>query len=161
MNLFIREHNPTMKSPLTTALLLTLTVLTGCAIAPDEYGSLQPGAQNAAWKNLGVTPSGNIMNELDELSIRRQGNRVTFRDRKTIFNLKKEDFQGSPRHKTSINTWEIDCARQTYRLQTMSLFDENGRLITRYSYNDRDLPATPITANTASHYQMKQVCPNR
>ena len=102
-----------------------------------------------------------VMNELDELSIRRQGNRVTFRDRKTIFNLKKEDFQGSPRHKTSINTWEIDCARQTYRLQTMSLFDENGRLITRYSYSDRDLPATPITANTASHYQMKQVCPNR
>jgi hypothetical protein len=50
-----------------------------------------PTAQaNADWENLGVSPNGNILNELDKLSIKQQGSVVTFRDRKTIFNVKKK-----------------------------------------------------------------------
>jgi hypothetical protein len=45
---------------------------------------------NADWENLGVSPNGNILNELDKLSIKPQGSVVTFRDRKTIFNVKKK-----------------------------------------------------------------------
>ena len=37
----------------------------------------------------GRHPNGNILHELDKQSIVRHGDVVTFRDRKTIFNLKR------------------------------------------------------------------------
>jgi hypothetical protein len=117
-----------------------------------------PSQANADWENLGVSPNGNILNELDKLSIKPQGSIVTFRDRKTIFNLKKENFLSTPRHKTSINSWLIDCSARTFRLTSMVLFDENGRQIASYTYNDSQIKAMPVTQNSASYQQMQYVC---
>jgi len=147
--------------------LAAAVLLAGCANQPVSQPSAgkpvatpqpAPVQASADWENLGVSPNGNILNELDKLSIKQQGSTVTFRDRKTIFNLKKENFLSTPRHKTSINSWLIDCAAHTFRLTGMVLFDENGRQIASYNYNDSQIKAMPVTQNSASFQQMQFVC---
>ncbi|BBF88055.1 hypothetical protein DLM_4502 [Aquitalea magnusonii] len=148
------------------ALAACGSLLAACTtVPPQTFPSRQktqplplPSQANADWENLGVSPNGNILNELDKLSIKPQGNIVTFRDRKTIFNLRKENFLSTPRHKTSINSWLIDCSARTFRLTSMVLFDENGRQIASYTYNDSQIKAMPVTQNSASYQQMQYVC---
>lgn len=150
------------------ASLFALTLLAGCAATPQQSTTAsQTAAKPAAaaaqpasadWQNLGVSPNGNILNELDLLSIKRQGALATFRDRKTIFNLKKENFLTTPRHKTSLNTWQIDCSQHTFRLLDMTLFDENGRQIASFTYNDAQIKSMPVVQNSASYQQMLLVC---
>ena len=138
--------------------LAALLMLAGCATAQGgQTGS--SSSPNADWENLGVTPNGNTMHELDKLSIKRQGNKVTFRDRKTIFNLAKENFLTVPRHKHSLNTWEIDCANQTYRLLDTTLYDENNRLVVTYRYSEQESRSQPISSKSASEQQKQRVCP--
>ncbi|MCP1293007.1 hypothetical protein NK214_22775 [Chromobacterium sp. S0633] len=148
-------------------VLLAAAVISGCASAPSKTPSpstvgkpAQSGASpaNADWQNLGVSPNGNILNELDKLSVRKQGQVASFRDRKTIFNLKKENFLSTPRHKVSINTWQIDCSQRTFRLLDMVLFDENGRQIASFTYNDAQIKPMPVVQNSASYQQMLLVC---
>ncbi len=148
------------------ALVSASVLLAGCASQPAKpsVSTGKPATQapsqqaNADWINLGVSPNGNILNELDKLSIRQQGNTVTFRDRKTIFNVKKENFLSTPRHKVSVNSWSMDCAARTFRLTGMVLFDENGRQIASFTYNDSQIKPMPIVQNSASYQQMLQVC---
>ncbi len=150
-------------------LLLTAAavLLAGCATQPvstqkpqtgNNAMSQLPSAASADWVNLGVSPNGNILNEIDKLSIRREGSHVVFRDRKTIFNLRKENFLATPRHKISLNQWEIDCSNRTFRLRMMELFDENGRQIASFSYNDAQIKPMPVVQNSASYQQMLFVC---
>ncbi|UTH76160.1 surface-adhesin E family protein [Chromobacterium sp. IIBBL 290-4] len=146
--------------------LLSALLLAACASAPHPVPAIKPtpaptptpNPVSADWQNLGVSPNGNILNELDLLSIKRQGAQVTFRDRKTIFNLKKENFLTTPQHKTSLNTWQIDCAQHTFRLLDMTLFDANGRQIASFNYNDSQIKSMPVVQNSASYQQMLQVC---
>ena len=116
-----------------------------------------PARQTPIGKTWGL-PNGNILNELDKLSVRKQGQLVSFRDRKTIFNLKKENFLSTPRHKVSINSWQIDCSQRTFRLLDMVLFDENGRQIASFTYNDNQIKPMPVVQNSASYQQMLLVC---
>ncbi|AXK39194.1 surface-adhesin E family protein [Crenobacter cavernae] len=143
-------------------LLSALTAaLAGCATGPSSMTGGRPTVKpeaNANWHNLGVSPNGNILNELDERSIRRQGSLVTFRDRKTIFNPKKENFLSTPPHKYSINSWQIDCSARTFRLMAVALFDENGRQTASYTYNDAQIKPMPVVQNSASFQQMQFVC---
>ncbi|KMN34435.1 MULTISPECIES: surface-adhesin E family protein [Chromobacterium] len=148
-------------------VLLATALISACASAPSKAPSPAPvgkpttsGASpaNADWQNLGVSPNGNILNELDKLSVRKQGQLVSFRDRKTIFNLKKENFLSTPRHKVSINSWQIDCSQRTFRLLDMVLFDENGRQIASFTYNDNQIKPMPVVQNSASYQQMLLVC---
>ena len=145
------------------ALMAAASILAGCASAPTSTLSHRPARPpvnqpSADWENLGVSPNGNILNELDKLSIKREGTLVTFRDRKTIFNLKRETFTSLPRHKVSVNSWRIDCQAQTYQLLASSLFDENGKPVASYTYNDGEIRPAAITPNSASHQQMQAVC---
>lgn len=140
---------------LTASLLLALGA---CSSKPEKYDSLHKGPQQKAWHNIGVTPSGNVMNEIDQRSIRRQGTRVVFRDRKTIFNMQKESFLNTPPHKQSLNTWEIDCESQTYRLIDTVLYDSNLRLISSAQYKTGETRHLPIQKDSAAFYQMKFVC---
>lgn len=148
--------------PLIVASLLSL-LATGCATqsgstsSPGKSGT-STAVQDAEWKNLGVTPNGNVMNEIDTLSIQRRGSLATFRDRKTLFNPKKENLGDTPLHKRSINTWQIDCQSQTYRLVAMRLYDDGGRQIASYSYNDKQIKPAAIIPNSASYQQMQFVC---
>lgn len=151
-------------------LAVTAALLTACASTPPAAPQRKPAQlrpqpvpsapqqANADWHNLGVSPNGNILNEIDKLSVRRQGSVVTFRDKKTIFNMKKENFLSTPRHKYSINTWQIDCASRTFRLTSVTLFDENSRLVASYLYNDSQIKPMPVVQNSASYQQMLFVC---
>ena len=150
------------------ALALTTSLLAACATPPSTPSQTStpaykpPKAEaNANWQNLGVSPNGNILNELDQLSLQREGNLVTFRDKKTIFNPKMENFQSTPSHKYSINTWQIDCNEHTFRLLSVKLFDEGGKQIASYTYNDAQIKAMPVVKNSASFQQMKFVCGNQ
>jgi hypothetical protein len=154
------------------ALLAVSALFAGCATTPAPAPQkLPPAAKltpppkpdtaaNANWQNLGVSPNGNILNELDRLSIQRNGDVVTFRDKKTIFNPKKENFQSTPPHKYSINTWQVNCVTHTFRLVSIALFDEGGRQIASYTYNDRQIKPMPVVKNSARFQQMKFVCSN-
>ena len=150
-------------TPRTVLIALAALLAAGCATQTHPGGEAAAGKSGAAqpeadWQNLGVTPNGNVMNEIDKLSVKKRGPLVSFRDRKTIFNLKRENFGDTPRHKVSINTWQIDCQALTYRLLGMTLFDENNRLVASYSYNDKQLKAAAIIPNSASYQQMQFVC---
>ena len=90
--------------------------------------------------------------------MRRSGTLVTFRDRKTIFNTRKENFLTTPRHKYSINTWQVDCRARTYRLLDVTLYDENSRQVASFSYNDSQIKPMPVVQNSASFQQMQFVC---
>lgn len=164
----------TMKRYLIPALLLS-ALLAGCATAPrstppqTSKPAIKPGitssqpakpaiVANADWVIMGVTPNGNILHEVDKLSIQRRGNLVLFRDRKTIFNPKKENFLSTPRHKQSINQWEVDCAASTFRLASMTLLDENGREILNRTYNDSEIRAMPVVKQSAGFQQVDYVC---
>jgi len=146
------------------ALIISAGVLAGCANQPgsfSKYGSTSGShstVPSADWENLGVSPNGNILNEIDKMSIQKRGTLVSFRDRKTIFNIKKENFLNTPRHKVSINSWQIDCSNKTFRLTSMILFDENGRQIATFTYNDNQIKPMPVVQNSASFQQMQYVC---
>ncbi|WP_147696055.1 surface-adhesin E family protein [Vogesella mureinivorans] len=164
-----------MKPYLIPALLLA-SVLAGCATAPHPASppTTRPGAgglgnqpapagkplaiPNAEWVIMGVTPNGNILHEVDKLSLQRRGTLVQFRDRKTIFNPKKENFLNTPRHKQSINHWEVDCAAATFRLNRMILLDDNGREIINRTYNDNEIRAMPVVRQSAGFQQVDYVC---
>ncbi|TDR70556.1 surface-adhesin E family protein [Paludibacterium purpuratum] len=154
-----------MRNPI-LALALTAGLLAGCAtqpVSPMRPGKL-PASEvtmpSADWENIGVSPNGNILHEIDKMSIQRQGTQVTYRERKTIFDIRKEDFMNTPRHKVSINTWQIDCQANTYRLVGMNLFDETGRQVASFTYNDNQIKPTPVVPNSASFQQMLFVCQN-
>lgn len=145
------------------AMALSVAILAGCAIQPGSGAyrggsASQSNLPSADWENLGVSPNGNILNEIDKLSIRKSGTLVTFRDRKTIFNPRKENFLNTPRHKVSLNTWQIDCQAKTFRLLSMILFDENNRQIASFTYNDSQIKQMPVVQNSASYQQMLYVC---
>ncbi|MXR38238.1 surface-adhesin E family protein [Craterilacuibacter sinensis] len=144
--------------------VLCTVFLAGCATQtskPLDTGT--PGGSrplaNAEWHNLGVSPSGNILHEIDGLSIRKQANNLfAYRDRKTIFNPAKENYLNTPKHKQSVNRWVVDCKARNIRLTGMDLFDENGRAIANYTYNDKQIRAMPVVRNSASYQQFEYVC---
>lgn len=155
---------------------LAALALTGCATSGGVGGktgaakagilnpakpapqSRAPVIANAEWIILGVSPSGNILHEIDRLSIQRKGSLTVFRDRKTIFNPKKENFLNTPQHKQSINSWEVDCIASTFRLAAMQLLDDSGRVILSRSYSDSEIRPMPVVRQSASFQQMEYVC---
>jgi hypothetical protein len=173
--IIICETSSTMKQHLIPAVLLA-ALLAGCASGPRPGPTVptKPGGgttspipvtpgkpvavPSAEWVIMGVTPNGNILHEVDRLSILRKGTLVQFRDRKTIFNPKKENFLNTPRHKQSINQWEVDCAGATFRLTRMILLDDNGREILNRTYNDSEIRAMPVVRQSAGFQQVDYVC---
>lgn len=148
------------RAPVAALLAIGLAACATTQPLPEAPGRAAPRDPGNAtlWQNLGVSPNGNIMHELDTQSVVRHGEGVTFRDRKTIFNLKRETFSTLPRHKVSVNSWRIDCQAQTYQLLASSLFDENGKPVASYTYNDGEIRPAAITPNSASYQQMQSVC---
>lgn len=147
--------------------LVLVSLLSACAKRPADSIPLPiqkpitpiiATLPSANWVDLGVSPDGNVLNEIDSLSMKHTDSLVEFRDRKTIFDLDKENFLNIPRHKVSINTWEIDCKAQTFRLENTLLFDEKGRQIADFSYNDEQIKQQNIVKDSASYQQMLYVC---
>ena len=117
-----------------------------------------PVVPNAEWQIIGVSPSGNILHEVDVLSIHREGSLTVFRDRKTIFNPRKENFLNTPQHKYSLNQWEVNCSNRTFRLRNMLLLDENGRQLLSRSFSESEIKPMPVVKQSAAFQQVEFVC---
>ena len=140
------------------AILALTLLLSACPTTKPPKPHVVPDG-NEQWQNLGVSPNGNILNELDKLSIKRSGSIVTFRDKKTVFDYKKEaQLSSTPPHRYSLNTWQIDCSRNTFQLKAMELYDANDRLVASYKYTDQQVKPMPITPDSASFQQKQVVC---
>lgn len=144
-------------------------LLAACATAPRPGSTtpakpdIRPGKQglvipNAEWQIIGVSPNGNILHEVDVLSIHQEGSLTVFRDRKTIFNPRKENFLNTPQHKYSLNQWEVSCAAKTFRLRNMALLDENGRQLLSRSFSDSEIKPMPVVKQSAAFQQVEFVC---
>ena len=155
---------------------LALLALTGCASTSNVGGKTStskgviqlpqrqapqarpPVVANAEWVILGVSPNGNILHEIDKLSIRRKGTLTLFRDRKTIFNPRKENFLNTPQHKYSLNQWEVNCTAKTFRLRSMALLDDGGRQLLSRSFSEAEIKPMPVVKQSAAFQQVEFVC---
>lgn len=129
------------------AALVLLGLLAACAGGPKVEGS---------WQSIGESNEGNIRNYIDKSSVKRNGNIVTFRDKKTVVKPAQERYVNTPRYKTAIGTWEIDCAKKTYRLSALSLLDESGKELLKQTYtpvNVRPMPVTESGSIVEKQYQ--------
>lgn len=133
----------------------TVLVLSAC-VTTDTPGSKASGG--GKWVNVGVSIDENVLHELDKSSIKRTGNIVTFRDRKTIDNIDKEHFLNVPVHKVSINNWEINCQAKTYRLINMDFFDEKGQSLGGVIYPEKDVAPMRIVRGSTTEKQQQIVC---
>ena len=155
--------------------LLVSVLLAACASQTAPPAGTQPGKPtgsagskpaskpvtpipNAQWHIIGVSPNGNILHEVDVLSIRREGGLTVFRDRKTIFNPRKENFLNTPQHKYSVNQWEVNCSARTFRLRTMALLDDGGRQLLARSFGESEIKPMPVVKQSAAFAQVEFVC---
>lgn len=134
-----------------TASMAISTILAACTTTnvPKASGS---------WIELGVSASGNIQYALDSGSIKRQGNMVTFRDRKTVIDPKQQYYSNTPAYKTALSTTQIDCSRKLFRVLDVELLDAHGELIRQDHFGETDLRPMGITSGSAAEQQYQHVC---
>lgn len=157
---------PVLTAALLAACATTPAPISGKPTTPPRPIPGKPGGKpvpapttpNAEWQIIGVSPNGNILHEVDLLSIRREGPLTVFRDRKTIFNPRKENFLNTPQHKYSINMWEADCQAKTYRLRSMALLDESGRQLLARQFSLDEIKPMPVVRQSAAFGQVELVC---
>ena len=125
------------------ALLLPLVILAGC---PSVGNVPQAGGD---WHNMGEANNGNF---------KRNGQLVTFRDRKIVVDMKEERFINVPPYKTAINNWEIHCGNKTFRLTASTLYDDTGKIISDEKYTAVDIRPMAIPPNSLTEEQRKIVC---
>ena len=130
------------------ALLLPLVILAGC---PSVGNVPQAGGD---WHNMGEANNGNFMLAVDKNSIKRDGQLVTFRDRKIVVDMKEERFINVPPYKTAINNW----GNKTFRLTASTLYDDRGKIISDEKYTAVDIRPMAIPPNSLTEEQRKIVC---
>jgi hypothetical protein len=135
-----------------------LTSLAICTILAACTTTSVPKAASGSWIELGVSASGNVQYALDNSSIRRQGNLVTFRDRKTVIDPKQQHYRNTPVYKTALSTTQIDCSRKLFRVLDVELLDAHGELIRQDHFGETDLRPMGITNGSASEQQYQRVC---
>lgn len=133
------------------ACLLALSLLAACA-SNDGGGN---------WSSLGEANNGNIRTYIDKSSIQRNGNLVTFRDKKTVVNPREERFTNTPPYKTALGNWEFDCRNRTYRLTELTLLDNNGQQVSQQRYSAADLRPMQIMGGSLTEKQFEAVCSSR
>ncbi|MCS4534293.1 surface-adhesin E family protein [Neisseria montereyensis] len=112
----------------------------------------------SSWSSIGTTSDGNIKAYIDKNSISKNGNLVTFRDRKVVVDQDKERYVNTPRYKTAIGTWEMHCANKTYRLTALQLLDERGTVVVNENYTAVDLRPMSVMNGSVTEKQFEQVC---
>ena len=125
-------------SSLSSAVALAL-LLASCASGPKVEGT---------WKDVGATGNGNITAAIDHSSIKKNGNFATFRDKKTVLKTNEERYVNTPKYKTAVGEWEINCRNKTYRLKI--LMDEK--------YTATNLRPMQIIEGSITEKQFKAVC---
>ncbi|WP_434779762.1 surface-adhesin E family protein [Neisseria sp. Ec49-e6-T10] len=143
------------KKVLALASIGATLLLAGC---PSVNSPLNTANQGASWVNIGVSTNNNILHELDKASIKKNGNIVTFKDRKTIDNLSKEHFVNVPEYKTSINTWQVNCSNRTFSLVDTQLFNKQGNSVYSYNYDATKRTFMKVSPGSAVEKQYNYVC---
>lgn len=134
---------------LATATALAL-FLTACASSGNSGGG--------NWQSIGTTSNGNIKVSVDKSSIKKNGQLVTFRDRKVISKLSEEQFANTPAYKTALAEWEIHCGNKTYRLTALQLQNEHGKTVTHERYTATNLRPMSVMNGTITEKQYEMVC---
>lgn len=134
-----------------TTLMFTLFIGACSSISGDH----------ARWENIGTISNGNIKVFINKNSIKRNGNIVSFQDKKVVSNLRAERFVNTPTYKTAIADWEIHCKNKTYRLAAIQLFDERNTSVTHQSYTATDIRPMGIMTGTMTEKQYEIACGNK
>ena len=135
------------------APFVLLGLLAACASGPSVEGS---------WQSIGESSDGNIKNYIDKSSIQRNGSLVTFRDKKTVVNASEERYVNTPKYKTAIGTWEINCTNKTYRLSALTLLDDGGKEVMKETYSAVSVRPMPIAGSgSIVEKQYQTVCSGR
>ncbi|MBP6562500.1 MAG: hypothetical protein KA214_03390 [Neisseriaceae bacterium] len=132
----------------------SLVLLAACGTTATST----PSSSGKNWLSLGVSQNSNILHELDQTSVKKNGQVVTFRDKKTFTDISKEHFQYLPKHKYSLNTWEMNCANKTYRLVATQLIAENGTEVWQKTFDFNTAPTRKIVAGSSTDKQYQAVC---
>lgn len=110
------------------------------------------------WSSLGTVANGNIKVAVDKNSIRKNGNLVTFRDRKVVVKPGSHNYGNTPKYKTAIGTWEIHCTNKTYRLTALQLLDEKGTVVANETYTAAGLRPMSVQGGTITEKQFETAC---
>lgn len=135
-------------SSLSSAVALAL-LLASCASGPKVEGT---------WKDVGATGNGNITAAIDHSSIKKNGNFATFRDKKTVLKTNEERYVNTPKYKTAVGEWEINCRNKTYRLTALKLLDESGKILMDEKYTATNLRPMQIIEGSITEKQFQAVC---
>ncbi len=134
----------------TAPWLLTIAILAACT-------TTGPTGSDGKWQKVGVSVDGNVTHEINLNSIHRQGSIATYQDRKTLKDTKKH-LASLPEHKTSLNTWEVNCANKTYRLKATTLYDNRGQIIFSDTFDLNKIRPVKAPQGSSVAKQIEQVC---
>lgn len=116
------------------------------------------GGSGGNWQSIGTTSNGNIKVAVDKSSIKKNGQLVTFRDRKVISKMSEEQFANTPAYKTALADWEMHCGNKTYRLTALQLQNERGQTVTNQRYTATNLRPMSVMSGTITEKQYEMVC---
>lgn len=107
------------------------------------------------WKTVGKIHSGNIEIAYDTGSITHHGKNTRLQDRKTVHDMSKENYLGTPSYKTAIAEWEFACSQRTHRIISARFWDNKGQLLAHQQYT---LSPMKIVTNTPSEALFQAAC---
>ncbi len=113
-------------------------------------------ASCAKWQRVGVTTN-DVSYEVDENSIRRQGERVIFRSR-VQYPTRHFPKNGLPPHTQVTSLWAVDCQSGLYRLLSTELTDSVGNVVEKKMLNDKTQWQNPPEQGSAMFRQHQKVC---
>jgi hypothetical protein len=153
------------QSPPLFIIFILLLCVVSCSSDHTGNTKLEPAAisyidEQDGWKKVGVSLQGQLMSELDLKSIKKIApNKIEFREKRTVLDSGKKNVSNNlPKHQYSINTWVIDCAKKTYQLVRVALFNERKEIISQGQYTEQDIQPMAIVAGSISAQHLKHVC---
>ena len=90
-------------------------------------------------------------------TVQKNGNTVTFRDRKTVKNPQLETTPNLPVFKTAINTYQMQCREKTYRIIATELRNAQDVVVYQQSFGSQ-VPMQRITQGSPAQKQFESVC---
>ncbi|MBQ1837970.1 MAG: hypothetical protein II131_05430 [Neisseriaceae bacterium] len=113
-------------------------------------------SQSSQWKDIGVTEQGSVAYAVDKNSIKRDGQKVTFRSRAKYIKVNQLPVN-LPAHDSAITTWMMDCDSGKYRPVRTELLDKNG--VSVYSSEIDNAQYQPAPSRETAMYRQRQfVC---
>jgi hypothetical protein len=143
-----------------------LHVLNGFDVRPDRaclvtagftFLVLTQSALAESWRAFGVS-SPNVLFSVDEASLKRDANKVTFVER-LVFVVPEQRDQASNRWVKEKRVLRVmDCTAKTQGHLQGSLLGEDGRLIEAQTVVPQEMNMTPIPPNSVAAEELQWAC---